>query len=207
MTTWPSDNKSDLARIDNANDTLGRSRREIKRGIDNVNAIIDTFDLNSINQNQVLVYRSGQWVPETLAQAYAIIKEDDWFSGYYLNIVDDPFSILSLDSANELVITQQGTYYIEQQGEYTANPAQYSSQPPGIGNVVCGIRLQVDNNTASIYHNVRVGGSSRTETASEGTTSHVVVVDSASTGKITPTRTSPYYSGEQRLSWIIYKLA
>ena len=97
--SWPADNKSDITRLDNANDTLGRSRREIKRGIDNVNSILDEFDINTFDQFTILQYKSGQWkaVDTTIfGQKTAIIETNrDSIAGNlsqpYLNVLFDPF--------------------------------------------------------------------------------------------------------------------
>ena len=85
--SWPADNKSDITRLDNANDTLGRSRREIKRGIDNVNSILDEFDINSVDAFTILQYKSGQWKPvdtTSLGMKTAIIETNlDTAANYY----------------------------------------------------------------------------------------------------------------------------
>ena len=207
--SWPADNKSDITRLDNANDTLGRSRREIKRGIDNVNSILDEFDINTFDQFTILQYKSGQWkaVDTTIfGQKTAIIETNrDSIAGNlsqpYFNVLFDPFNITSFDSAGGDLFLTTGTYYFEQQGEFFGEEAGGQDQKT----VLASITITVDGNSASTAHNLRNMGNDRC--VSDGTTSHVAVVDSTSTGQVTATIDKTHVTRNQHLSWIIYKLA
>ena len=209
--SWPSDNKSDITRLDNANDTLGRSRREIKRGIDNVNSILDEFDINTVGEFEILQYQNGKWRPidaSSLGMKTAIIETNlDTAANLnvrqqpYFNVLFDPFNITSTDSALGNLFLTQGTYYFEQQGEFYGE----TGASPDNRTVLSSITITVDGNDASGAHNLRQLGDNRC--ASDGTTSHVAIVDSTSTGRIDATLTNPHNTRYQKLSWIIYKLA
>ena len=209
--SWPADNKSDITRLDNANDTLGRSRREIKRGIDNVNSILDEFDINSVDAFTILQYKSGQWKPvdtTSLGMKTAIIETNlDTAANInvrqqpYFNVLFDPFNITSTDSALGNLFLTQGTYYFEQQGEFYGK----TGNTPDDRTVLSSITITVDGNSASEAHQLVQLGDQRC--ASAGTTSHVATVDSTSTGRIDATLTNPHNTRYQKLSWIIYKLA
>ena len=45
MATWPKNNKASTQYVDEDTDLIGNSRADLKKNIDNVNDIIDTFDL------------------------------------------------------------------------------------------------------------------------------------------------------------------
>ena len=208
--SWPSDNKSDITRLDNANDTLGRSRREIKRGIDNVNTILDEFDINTVNVRQVLVYKNGKWTPtntEAFGTPIAIIEcnqtrvfENADIDNFF-TVKFDPFNITSFDSANGNLSLVEGTYYFEQQGEYTT---KNNGSVTNLFATIQGIKIQVDGNDASEEHKlIRINPAN----VAIGTTSHVAIVDSTSTGRIDAILNEPGTTEQQFLSWIIYKLA
>ena len=209
--SWPSDNKSDITRLDNSNDTLGRSRREIKRGIDNVNSILDEFDINTVGQFDILQYQNGKWRPidaSLFGMKTAIIETNlDTAANLnvrqqpYFNVLFDPFSITSTDSALGNLFLTQGTYYFEQQGEFYGE----TGAGPDFKTVLSSITITVDGNDASGAHNLRQLGNNRC--ASDGTTSHVAIVDSTSTGRVDATLSNPHNTRYQKLSWIIYKLA
>ena len=215
--SWPSDNKSDITRLDNANDTLGRSRREIKRGIDNVNTILDEFDINTVNIRQVLVYKNGKWTPtntEAFGTPVAIIEcnrtrvfENADIDNFF-TVKFDPFNITSFDSANGNLSLVEGTYYFEQQGEYFSKSNASVTQNLA---TIQSIKIQVDGNNASDEHKLirlNTGGNSGGKAqVAVGTTSHVAIVDSTSTGRIDAILNEPGTTQQQFLSWIIYKLA
>ena len=209
--SWPSDNKSDITRLDNANDTLGRSRREIKRGIDNVNSILDEFDINTVGQFDILQYQNGKWrsVDASLFGMKTAIVETNLDTAAnlntrqqpYFNVLFDPFNITSTDSALGNLFLTQGTYYFEQQGEFYGK----TGAGPDDRTVLSSITITVDGNTASGAHQLVQLGDNRC--ASAGTTSHVATVDSTSTGRVDATLSNPHNTRYQKLSWIIYKLA
>ena len=203
--SWPSDNKSDLTRLDNANDTLGRSRREIKRGIDNTNAILDEFDINTVGNREVLRYNGTQWVPVDVATFGAIQTATITMTNSTpaLEILDNPYSILETDSTE--INLKEGTYYFEQQGEMIGTNA------PSISGALATISIQVDgqsynspSGTACEHKLMNAGAGSP---IGFGTSSRIAVVDSASVGRISLTHTKTHITTDQYLSWVIYKLA
>ena len=203
--SWPSDNKSDLTRLDNANDTLGRSRREIKRGIDNTNAILDEFDINTVGNKEVLRYNGTQWVPVDVSTFGSIQTATIRMTNSTppLEILDDPYSILETDSTE--INLKEGTYYFEQQGEMIGTGA------PAISGRLATISIQVDGQSynspsgTACEHILMNGGAG--SPIAFGTSSRIAVVDSASVGRISLTHTKNHITADQYLSWIIYKLA
>lgn len=59
MTTWPSGTKASTANVDAGTDRPRLARVDIKQNIDNVNDIIDYFNVSSISDGQFLRYDSG----------------------------------------------------------------------------------------------------------------------------------------------------
>lgn len=60
---WPSSSKASTANVDAGNDSISLARPDIKQNIDNVNAIIDEFDIASSSQGQTLRYNGSVWQP------------------------------------------------------------------------------------------------------------------------------------------------
>jgi len=69
--TWPTSSKASTTNVDSGGDTISAARPDIKQNIDNVNAIIDTFDISSPNNNDTLKYNSTSGKFETQAGAGA----------------------------------------------------------------------------------------------------------------------------------------
>ena len=53
MATWPKNNKASTQYVDEDTDLIGNSRPDLKKTIDNVNDIIDTFDLGGDSSGQI----------------------------------------------------------------------------------------------------------------------------------------------------------
>lgn len=53
MATWPKNNKASTQYVDADTDLIGNSRPDIKKTIDNVNDIIDTFDIGGDSASQI----------------------------------------------------------------------------------------------------------------------------------------------------------
>lgn len=58
MPAWPSGTKAGTTNVDNPNDLVVDARADIKQNIDNVNDIIDTFNISSPSDGDVLQYNS-----------------------------------------------------------------------------------------------------------------------------------------------------
>lgn len=67
--TWPVGTKASTTNIDAGSDKPALARPDIKQNIDNVNAIIDEFDIASPNNGDILTYNSssGAWEPGAAA--------------------------------------------------------------------------------------------------------------------------------------------
>lgn len=59
MATWPSGTKAGTTHLDAGTDSPRLARPDIKQNVDNVNAIIDMFNIDSPSANQVLKYNTG----------------------------------------------------------------------------------------------------------------------------------------------------
>jgi len=67
--TWPAGTKAGTTNIDAGSDKPALARPDIKQNIDNVNAIIDEFDIASPSNGDILTYNStsGAWEPGAAA--------------------------------------------------------------------------------------------------------------------------------------------
>lgn len=63
MPTWPSGSKASTTNVDAGTDQVSQARADIKQNIDNVNDIIDTFNIASPTDGDLLQYSSssGKW--------------------------------------------------------------------------------------------------------------------------------------------------
>jgi len=63
MPTWPSGTKASTTNVDQGSDQISSARADIKQNIDNVNDIIDTFNISSPTDGDLLQYSTstGKW--------------------------------------------------------------------------------------------------------------------------------------------------
>ena len=59
MTTWPSASKATTTHLDSGTDSPRLARPELKQNVDNVNDIIDMFNISSPTNNQILKYSTA----------------------------------------------------------------------------------------------------------------------------------------------------
>lgn len=59
MATWPAGTKAGTTNLDAGTDSPRLARPDIKQNVDNVNAIIDMFNIDSPSANQILKYNSS----------------------------------------------------------------------------------------------------------------------------------------------------
>ena len=59
MATWPSSSKAGTTHLDSGSDSPRLARVDIKQNVDNVNDIIDMFDIDSPTNTQILKYNSS----------------------------------------------------------------------------------------------------------------------------------------------------
>jgi hypothetical protein len=69
MPTWPSGSKAPTSNCDAGTDSISSARAVIKQNIDNVNDIIDTFNISSPSNGDVLKYNSTSGVWEQVASS------------------------------------------------------------------------------------------------------------------------------------------
>jgi hypothetical protein len=72
MATWPSASKAPTTNLDSGTDSPAAARADIKTNVDNVNEIIDMFNIASPSNNQILKYNSSNSRFELAADAGGI---------------------------------------------------------------------------------------------------------------------------------------
>ena len=95
MATWPSGTKAGTSNLDAGTDSPRLARPDIKQNVDNVNSIIDMFNIDSPSANEILKYNSGN--------ARFELGSDTCSNG--INVVGD-------DSAT-ITIADAGTLYVQ----------------------------------------------------------------------------------------------
>jgi len=123
---WPSGTKASTANVDQGSDKIRLARPDIKQNIDNVNDIIDTFDIASATDGQQLQYNSTSGKFESVGgSGHTIAIQFDSTIGQNLSneiytggftIVGDNATGITVDqpSSGESTITfPAGTYKIE----------------------------------------------------------------------------------------------
>jgi hypothetical protein len=155
MTTWPSSNKATTTDIDQGTDSPNLSRAQIKKDIDNINSITDTFDIPTDTPNgSILAYdgTAGEFnttSAQSLAKAFLIYKgfeqdldETQSEEGIYPTTADgrrnkmmdrrlkyDPFGLIT-DITGDGFQLSEGTYLIHtqsQQSYYITNYGAFGS--------------------------------------------------------------------------------
>jgi hypothetical protein len=59
MATWPSGTKASTSNLDAGTDSPASARADLKTNVDNVNSVIDMFNITSPANNQILKYNSS----------------------------------------------------------------------------------------------------------------------------------------------------
>lgn len=123
---WPSGTKAGTTNVDAGSDRPALARADIKQNIDNVNAIIDEFDIASPSNGDILTYNStsGAWEPGAAgagANAIAVFQvasgEENVSGSIYRNELTeiyDPNGIFTLSGSYQFTLTA-GSYWIEMQ--------------------------------------------------------------------------------------------
>ena len=111
MPTWPSGSKASTTNVDQPNDLIRLARPDIKQNIDNVNDIIDTFNIATPNNNDTLQYNSTTGVWDSVAgftKATAVI--DSFNLSYSASSTDysGGFSIVGTQNAGITTGTSGG---------------------------------------------------------------------------------------------------
>ena len=125
--TWPNSTKAGTTNVDQGTDKPSLARADIKQNIDNVNAIIDTFDIASPSNGDLLQYnsKSGAWEPVastsvgSSAPEMAIVRLFGEGENVSNNIwrrpiieMVDPGSIVANNGDYQITLGA-GTYYFE----------------------------------------------------------------------------------------------
>jgi len=121
---WPS-TKAATTNVDAGSDSPSSARSDIKQNIDNVNAIIDEFDIASPNNGDILTYNStsGAWEPGAAESGGINLSVIDIKSGeenvsgnIYRRTVEEKFdsdSISAITGGGYQFTLTAGTYYSE----------------------------------------------------------------------------------------------
>ena len=126
---WPSGSKAGTTNVDAGSDKPALARADIKQNIDNVNSIIDTFDIASPNNGDILVYNStsGAWEPGAPSSGGPNISlltsngtYDTGIATYYRHNItfsetSDLDSIVSVDGTTGVFTLGAGRYLLQVQ--------------------------------------------------------------------------------------------
>lgn len=120
---WPSGTKAGTTNVDAGSDKPALARPDIKQNIDNVNSIIDTFDIASPSNGDILVYNStsSAWEPEAQTAAgidCAVLTSngiyDTSVGTYYRYYIkwgeQDPNGIVSVNATTGVFTLGAGNY-------------------------------------------------------------------------------------------------
>lgn len=157
MPTWPKDTKASTTNVDAGSDQISQARADIKQNIDNVNDIIDTFDLQPDSAGQpadgdVLQYDSATttWkpVPQSAISSgaaevgYLFSRDGTIWSysndgdGYGKMNLDENYSPswMSVDETNKWFDLTAGDYQITVHGNFTTTASVAEGPVAGIFN-------------------------------------------------------------------------
>lgn len=123
---WPSGTKASTTNIDAGSDKPALARADIKQNIDNVNSIIDTFDIASPSNGDILVYNStsGAWEPgapastgtniATVFRSSTATAEENVSANIYRlrYTLTDPNSFITVVDNFQIQLSA-GSYYLE----------------------------------------------------------------------------------------------
>jgi hypothetical protein len=115
MATWPSASKASTANLDSGTDSPASARADIKTNVDNVNSIIDMFNITSPTNNQILQYSSANArfevaTPSSGANSKVIFNFSNLTAIGGSNTDQRATPVIILDSAN--IATISSTYNI-----------------------------------------------------------------------------------------------
>jgi|DEB0MinimDraft_10_1074344.scaffolds.fasta_scaffold25023_2 hypothetical protein len=103
MTTWPSGTKASTANLDAGSDKPRLARPDIKQNVDNVNDIIDYFNVSSATDGQMLVYNSSTQKIELGSSNDGFVKFN---KNYQENIVSlTSAAVVNVDASTASVFT------------------------------------------------------------------------------------------------------
>jgi len=136
MTTWPSATKASTTNVDAGTDQISLARADIKQNMDNVNDIIDIFNIASPTNGDLMQYNSSttKWekvastaVGSTAKAAQISFSTGQAISGGYrylisLSGIQDAYGIITLSDSNYRFALTAGTYqFCNVNGTLTTN--------------------------------------------------------------------------------------
>ena len=124
MTTWPSATKASTTNVDAGTDQISLARADIKQNMDNVNDIIDIFNIASPTNGDLMQYNSSttKWekvasttIGSTTKAAQISFGTGQSISGGYrhqisLSGIEDAYGIITLSDSNYRFALTAGTY-------------------------------------------------------------------------------------------------
>jgi hypothetical protein len=128
MTTWPAATKASTTHVDQGTDQISLARADIKQNMDNVNDIIDIFNIASPTNGDMMQYNSSTTKWEKVASTavgssvkaaqLTIDSTNDAVTGGYRFLlskgtgIDDADSIITLSDSNYRFALTAGTYQL-----------------------------------------------------------------------------------------------
>ena len=125
MPTWPSGSKASTANVDAGTDSITSARADIKQNFDNVNTIIDTFNITTPSDGDLLQYSSSSGLWEQVASStignqtsfavFNMTATEELVAGTIyrkaINIQVDPSGLIDQDSTGQFTFNlASGTY-------------------------------------------------------------------------------------------------
>ena len=159
--SWPSSTKASTTNVDAGSDSPRLARSDIKQNIDNVNSIIDTFDIASPNNGDILVYNSSTstWDPTAAASGginlgvVAVVAGEQLVSGtIYRRAVSETF-----DSNSLLAITGSGYQFTLEAGTYYTEPAPFLTSESTGSEAIIQLYNETDSTEVTTYEWSQVG--------------------------------------------------
>lgn len=182
---WPSGTKASTANVDAGTDQPKLARADIKQNIDNVNSIIDTFDIASPTNGDLLQYNStsGAWEPV----ASSSIGSNVDFALVEFNAADGPVSGNTSRKPTDEEFDPNGIVDITSPGDYTFSL--------GAGNYIVEIATtrEVDTEADITLYN-------ETDSASLGLVARYIEIGTVGQGIYGNTRLGFTLSGTKSLS-------
>jgi hypothetical protein len=100
MATWPSGTKASTSNLDAGTDSPASARADLKTNVDNVNSIIDMFNIATPSNNQILKYNSSTSVFDLAADSTVDLTAPGAIGGTTASA--GTFTTLTVNAANDL---------------------------------------------------------------------------------------------------------
>jgi len=160
---WPSGSKAGTTNVDAGSDKPALARADIKQNIDNVNSIIDTFDIASPNNGDILTYNStsGAWEPGAASSGGASIGVLNISTGEELVTGNTYRRTVSIDQDTFDFLTASGNYQITiAAGTYIFEPVLQTDDDTEVNIYLHNETSDTDLGTVGIFTEIGTTGSS-----------------------------------------------